>query len=135
MLGLALPGSPAPAASVERLVISVPDQEEEARVAVRQILDAARTGTPLARIAVVHPPSSDYVRLLHERLRSSGIEFNGSSVRRLDETTVGRFLLGALSLSANGLRRVDLEALFATAPLRDPDHKQVPESEIGRAHV
>ena len=132
MLGLALPGSPAPAASIERLVISVPDQEEEARVAVRQILDAARAGTPLARIAVVHPPSSDYVRLLHERLRSSGIEFNGSSVRRLDETTVGRFLLGALSLSANGLRRVDLEALFATAPLRDSDHKQVPESAWGR---
>ena len=128
MLRLSLPESPAPAPSVNRLVISVPDQEEEARVAVRQILEAARTGTPLARIAVVHPPSSDYIRLLHERLRASGIEFNGSSVRRLDETTVGRFLTGVLALPSNGLRRVDFEALFATAPLWDPNNHRIPES-------
>ncbi|MDG2428982.1 MAG: PD-(D/E)XK nuclease family protein [Acidimicrobiales bacterium] len=128
MLGLSVPESPATLPPVDKLVISVPDQEEEARVAVRQILAAARTGTPLAQIAVVHPPSSDYVRLLHERLRASGIEFNGSSVRRLDETTVGRFLIGALALSSNELRRIDLEALFATAPLWDPNNHRVPES-------
>ena len=132
LFGTDLPDPPEPGTGTGRLVVSVPDQEEEARVAVRQVLEAARSGTHLSGIAIVHPPGSDYARLLHERLRASGIAFNGSSVRRLDETTVGRFLLGALTLTDRGLRRTDLEALFATAPLWDPDSHQVPDSIWGR---
>ena len=132
LFGTDLPDPPEPGTGTGRLVVSVPDQEEEARVAVRQVLEAARSGTHLSGIAIVHPPGSDYTRLLHERLRASGIAFNGSSVRRLDETTAGRFLLGALTLTDRGLRRTDLEALFATAPLWDPDNHQVPDSIWGR---
>ena len=132
LFGTDLPDPPEPGTGTGRLVVSVPDQEEEARVAVRQVLEAARSGTHLSGIAIVHPPGSDYARLLHERLRASGIAFNGSSVRRLDETTAGRFLLGALTLTDRGLRRTDLEALFATAPLWDPDSHQVPDSIWGR---
>ncbi len=128
LFGTDLPDPPEPGTGTGRLVVSVPDQEEEARVAVRQVLEAARSGTRLSSIAIVHPPSSDYARLLHERLRASGIAFNGSSVRRLDETIAARFLLGALTLTDRGLRRTDLEALFATAPLWDPDNHLVPDS-------
>jgi len=128
LFGIDLPAPPEPGTRTARLVVSVPDQEEEARVAVRQVLEAARHGTHLSRIAIVHPPGSDYARLLHERLRASGITFNGSSIRRLDETTAGRFMLGVLALTDRGLRRTDLEALFATAPLWDPDHHLVPDS-------
>lgn len=128
LFGTDLPDPPEPGTGTGRLVVSVPDQEEEARVAVRQVLEAARSGTRLSSIAIVHPPSSDYARLLHERLRVSGIAFNGSSVRRLDETIAARFLLGALTLTDRGLRRTDLEALFATAPLWDPDNHLVPDS-------
>ena len=132
LFGTDLPGPPEPGTGTGRLVVSVPDQEEEARVAVRQVLEAAGTGTRLSSIAIVHPPGSDYARLLHERLRASGIAFNGSSVRRLDETIAARFLLGALTLTDRGLRRTDLEALFATAPLWDPDNHLVPDSTWGR---
>ncbi len=132
LFGTDLPGPPEPGTGTGRLVVSVPDQEEEARVAVRQVLEAARSGTHLSGIAIVHPPGSDYARLLHERLRASGIAFNGSSVRRLDETIAARFLLGALTLTDRGLRRTDLEALFATAPLWDPDNHLVPDSTWGR---
>ena len=128
LFGTDLPDPPEPGTGTGRLVVSVPDQEEEARVAVRQVLEAARSGTRLSSIAIVHPPSSDYARLLHERLRASGIAFNGSSVRRLDETIAARFLLGALTLTDRGLRRTDLEALFASAPLWDPDNHLVPDS-------
>jgi len=128
LFGTDLPDPPEPGTGTGRLVVSVPDQEEEARVAVRQVLEAARSGTRLSSIAIVHPPGSDYARLLHERLRASGIAFNGSSVRRLDETIAARFLLGALTLTDRGLRRTDLEALFATAPLWDPDNHLVPDS-------
>ena len=128
LFGTDLPDPPEPGTGTGRLVVSVPDQEEEARVAVRQVLEAARSGTRLSSIAIVHPPGSDYARLLHERLRASGIAFNGSSVRRLDETIAARFLLGALTLTDRGLRRTDLEALFASAPLWDPDNHLVPDS-------
>jgi hypothetical protein len=128
LFGTDLPDPPEPGTGTGRLVVSVPDQEEEARVAVRQVLEAARSGTRLSSIAIVHPPGSDYARLLHERLRASGIAFNGSSVRRLDETIAARFLLGALTLTDRGLRRTDLEALFASAPLWDPDNHLVPDN-------
>ncbi len=132
LFGIDLPPAPTPGRMVERLIVSVTDQEEEARVAVRQVVEAAREGMRLDRMAIVHPPTGDYARLLHERLAASDIESNGASVRRLDETTVGRFLLGVLAWPDRGLRRVDFEAVMATAPLWDPDHQRVPDSAWGR---
>ena len=109
------------------LVVSTPEQEEGARHAVRRIVDAARSGTPLDRIAVVHPPSTDDARLIHERLTAADVPFHASGVRRLDETIVGRFLVGLLNLPDRDIRRADLEALMAAVPLWDPDHARVPD--------
>ncbi len=107
-------------------VASVPEQDEAARYAVRRIVEAARAGTPLDRIVLVHPSTTDDARLVQERLASAGIAFHAGGVRRLDETIPGRFLTGLLGLPDRDLRRGDLQAWMADVPLWDPDHELVP---------
>jgi len=107
-------------------VASVPEQDEAARYAVRRIVEAARASTPLDRIVLVHPSTTDDARLVQERLASAGIAFHAGGVRRLDETIPGRFLTGLLSLPDRDLRRSDLQAWMSGVPLWDPDHDLVP---------
>ena len=107
-------------------VASVPEQDEAARYAVRRIVEAARAGTPLDRIVLVHPSTTDDARLVQERLASAGIAFHAGGVRRIDETIPGRFLTGLLGLPDRDLRRGDLQAWMSSVPLWDPDHDLVP---------
>lgn len=107
-------------------VVSVTDADEEVRHAVRTVVDAARTGTALARIAVVWPTDRPYARLAEHHLGVAGIEWNGRPGTNVSERAVPRFLLDLLDVDRRGLRRRDLFDLLADLPVRDRAGNPVP---------
>lgn len=106
-------------------VLTCPDPDEEVRNVVRAIGAAIEAGTPLHRMAVLHPHDS-YSRLLHQHLDGAGIPFNGPSVRRLADTPAGAALLGLLHLMDTDLQRNEVIDWLAAAPILDSEHKVVP---------
>ncbi|HAQ24173.1 MAG TPA: hypothetical protein DCR10_11545 [Acidimicrobiaceae bacterium] len=125
-LGVEPPVGDTAGTRVDLRVASVPEQDEAARYAIRRIIEATKRGTPLDRIALIHPPSTDDARLIQDRLSSAGITFYSSGVRRLEETITGRFLVGLLNLPCRDLRRNDVLAWMENVPLWDPSHELVP---------
>ena len=105
-------------------VVSVTDADDEVRVAVRTIVDAARgalTGTPvpLERIAVLWPSHRPYARLVEHHLSDDGIAWNGPGGTELVERIAPRLLLELLSLDRRGLQRRSLFEFLADLPVRD----------------
>ncbi len=98
-------------------IITTSDADEEVRAAVRAIVDAARAGVALERIAVLHASPEPYARLVHDQLSVAGIPHNGAAVIPLAARVAGRTLLGLLSLPAGGFRRDDVFAWLAGARL------------------
>lgn len=107
-------------------IVSVTDADEEVRHAVRSVVDAARSGTPLARIAVVWPTDRPYARLVEHHLGVAGIPWNGRPGTAVGERAVPRFLLDLLDVDRRGLRRRDLFDLLADLPVRDRAGEPVP---------
>lgn len=99
-------------------VVITSDADEEARAAVRAVIDAAREGIPLERVAILYGSRQPYVRLVHEHLDAAGITHNGQAVVPLTSRVAGRTLIGLLELPATGLRRTDVLAWMSGAPLR-----------------
>jgi len=116
---------PGPVAS-DLAVHSVADPDEEARVAVREVVAAAATGTPFTRMAIVHPGGERYARLLHQHLRSADVPFNGAAGRRLDESLSGRILLALLDLDDNDFSRAAVMALISSGAVVSADGTAVP---------
>ncbi|HMJ77498.1 MAG TPA: PD-(D/E)XK nuclease family protein [Iamia sp.] len=112
-------GVVAPTVAPDRTrVASASDADDEVRHAVRQVVAAARAGTPLDRMAVLHPTADPYARLLHEHLRSAGVAVNGPSPVPLASRAAGRTLVGLLALPEQGWRRQAVLDWMGTAPLR-----------------
>jgi ATP-dependent helicase/nuclease subunit B len=112
-------GAPAWGASAEATrVVTTSDPDDEVRAVVRAVLDAARSGVPLERIAVLYPVAQPYLRLLHEHLAAAGIQANGMAAQALKGRALGRTLLGLLALRDHGYRRRDVLGLLTDAPLR-----------------
>ena len=105
---------------VEARIIRAPDPAEEARVAVRVVLERLRAGVPADRIAVVSRVASPYALLLHEELAAAGIEHSAPAPLHLAQSIAGRALLGLLTWPAHGHRRDELMRLLRSVPLRDP---------------
>ncbi|QYG91430.1 PD-(D/E)XK nuclease family protein [Iamia sp. SCSIO 61187] len=99
-------------------VASASDADDEVRHAVRRVVAAARAGTPLDRIAVLHPTADPYARLLHEHLAAAGVAVNGPSPVPLASRAAGRTLIGLLALPEQGWRRQAVLDWLGTAPLR-----------------
>lgn len=99
-------------------IITASDCDEEVRSAVRAIVDAARDGTPLDRMAILHASPEPYARLAHEQLAGAGLGLNGAAVTPLTARVAGRTLLGLLALPDGGYRREDVFAWLAGARLR-----------------
>lgn len=114
---IASPEAPQPkqAATAGTCLISATDADEEVRAAVRRVVNAARSGVPLARMAILHSTRQPYASLVSEHLRAAGIEFNGPSDRAAAGSAVGRGLLALLDLDGRGFRRSDVFALLAAA--------------------
>ena len=105
-------------------IISTASAEEEVRVAVREVVTAAREGIPLNRIAVLCGGGMPVIRQLHDHLEAAGIEYNGPSGRTLADSLVGRGLLALLNLESRDFRRGEVFALLSVAsatlpPLQD----------------
>ncbi len=114
--GPAVPGPAVPAVSAERTrIVTTSDADEEVRAGVRAVVDAARAGTPLERIAVLYGAHDPYARIVHEQFDLAGIPHNGASVVPLTARVPGRSLLGLLSLPAHGFRRDEVFAWLSDA--------------------
>jgi ATP-dependent helicase/nuclease subunit B len=112
-------GEPMDVVSTDRTrILTVSDCDEEVRAAVRRIVDAARAGTPLDRMAILHASPVPYARLAQEQLGAAGIAFNGAAVMPLTSRLVGRSLLGLFALPESGFRREDVFAWLAGGRLR-----------------
>src|SRR5205085_8484490 len=97
--------------------VTASDADDEVRAAVRAIVDAAREGTPLDRIAVLYASPEPYARLVHEQLAGAGVATNGAAVIPVADRVAGRTLLGLLALPDGGFRRQDVFAWPSAAPL------------------
>ena len=70
-------------------IITASDADEEIRQAVRVVIDAARGGMPLDRIAVLHSSPAPYARLLTHHFEAAGITPNGPSGIDLTQRLAG----------------------------------------------
>jgi ATP-dependent helicase/nuclease subunit B len=99
-------------------ILTTSDAEDEVREAVRAVVDAARRGTPLDRIGLLHAHPDPYARLAHEQLSAAGIATNGASAVPLSARVAARTLLGLLALPGGGFPRAEVFAWLAGAPVR-----------------
>jgi ATP-dependent helicase/nuclease subunit B len=96
-------------------IVTTSDADDEVRAAVRRVIDEVRAGTPLERIGILFGPEQPYGRLVHEQLAAAGILRNGSAVRPLAATALGRTVLDVLALPDHDFRRGDVLGLLARA--------------------
>jgi hypothetical protein len=100
-------------------IISTTDADDEVRHAVRVVLDAARSGTPFERMAVLWPTQRPYARLVEHHLDRAEIPWNGRPGTTLPERLAPRLVLDLLDVDRRGLRRRSLFDLLADIPARD----------------
>lgn len=102
-------------------VVSANDVDDEVRNAVRRLLALADAGTPLHRLALVHPPGPPYARVVADVLHEAGIPHSGPSTRRLAQTVAGRVLLGVLEVDRSRFGRQEVIDLWASGVVVDAD--------------
>jgi ATP-dependent helicase/nuclease subunit B len=107
-------------------IVSTTDADEEAREAVRLVVDAARTGIPFERIAVLWPAQRPYARLVEHHLTAADIPWNGRPGTGLAERLAPRLVLDLLDVDRRGLRRRNVFDMLADVPMRGPDGEHVP---------
>jgi ATP-dependent helicase/nuclease subunit B len=122
------PSDPAPTLpdTLPVAIISTTDADDEVRIAVRHLLDAARDGTPFERMAVLWPAQQPYARLVEHHLRGADIPWNGRPGTTLTERLVPRLVLDLLDVDQRGLRRRNLFDLLADVPARDAEGTYLP---------
>ncbi len=102
-------------------IVSVSDPDEEVRTAVRQVMEWARDGVRLGRMALLYGTPEPYARLLQEHLDAAGITHNGLPVRAIGDLLYGRTVRSLLALPDRGYRRSDVMAVVTAAPMRHGD--------------
>lgn len=107
-------------------VISTTDADDEVRIAVRHVLQSARRGVALERIAVLWPTHRPYARLVEHHLTAAGIPWNGRPGTSVTERLAPRFVLDVLDVDRRGLRRRAVFDLLADVPARDGDGRVLP---------
>jgi ATP-dependent helicase/nuclease subunit B len=107
-------------------IVSTTDADEEVREAVRLVVDAARTGTPFERIAVLWPAQRPYARLVEHHLTAADIPWNGRPGTTLAERLAPRLVLDLLDVDRRGLRRRNVFDMLADVPMRGPDGEHLP---------
>lgn len=121
-----------PVAPETTRAITTSDADDEVRAAVRAVVDAMRSGTPLERIAILFATPQPYARLVHEHLAAAGIPANGIAPHSLAGHALGRALLDLLALRRHGYRRGDVLSLLTSAPLQPRNGRQAPTAEWER---
>lgn len=108
---------PLPVTAYRTRIVSTSDADDEVRAAVRAVVEAARAGTPLDRIAILHAAPDPYARLLHEHLAAAEIPLNGASTVPASARVAGRALTGLLALPEQGWSRHAVLAWLNGAPV------------------
>jgi len=123
-----LGASPRPpvARAVPTEVVSANDVDDEVRAAVRRLLALADAGTPLHRLALLHPAGPPYARTVADVLTAAGVPVSGPSVRRLAQTVAGRVVLGLLDVDRSGFGRQEVIDLWATGVVVDEAGRPLP---------
>lgn len=124
--GLAVPPSTGVAPPRATGVVSASDPDEEVRAAVRLVMEGARKGVPLGRMAVLFGAADPYARLLREHLAAAGIAANGTPVATVGDMVAGRALRGLLALPDRGLRRSDVLSVLSSAKVLGADGRPAP---------
>ena len=114
-MGGTLSAKTSPSPPYGQRIITAATGSEEVQVAVREVVEAARRGIPLARIAVLCGGGPPIIRQVQEQFGTAGIEFNGPSGRTLADSLVGRGLLALLNLKNRDFRRDEVFALLSVA--------------------
>jgi RecB family exonuclease len=104
-----------------RMIVSVSDPDEEVRTAIRQVMQWARDGVRLGRMALLYGTPEPYARLVHEHLDAADIAHNGAPVRAIGDLLYGRTVRSLLALPDRGFRRADVLAVVTGAPMRHGD--------------
>jgi RecB family exonuclease len=108
-------------------VVTASDADDEARAAVRVVVAAARAGTPLERIAILHPGDEHSAALVEHHVQAAELPSNGATSERVADRVAGRVLLALLALAgAPAPHRADVFAILAGAPLRSAGSGVVP---------
>jgi ATP-dependent helicase/nuclease subunit B len=131
-LGAEQPATDAAPPPGDTRVLTASDADDEVRAAVRAVVDAARGGTPLERIAILFGTREPYGRLVHEHLEAAGVPRNGAAVRPLAGSVVGRSLLDLLTLPDHDFRRADVVALLGRSAAGQGRARRVPVAEWQR---
>jgi ATP-dependent helicase/nuclease subunit B len=126
LAGITVPASTGVERPRAKRVVSASDPDEEARAAVRLVVDAAREGVPLGRMAVLFGAANPYARLVREQLEAAGIAANGTPVRTVGDMLAGRVLRGLLALPDRRLRRPELLAVLSSARVLDANGSPAP---------
>ncbi|MGI8757095.1 MAG: PD-(D/E)XK nuclease family protein [Acidimicrobiales bacterium] len=100
-------------------LVTASDADDEVRAAVRVVVDAARAGRSLDRIAVLHASQEPYGRLLHDHLEAAGVATNGAAEVPLAGRLASRSLLAFLALPTTDFRRQDVFTWLTGAPVLD----------------
>ena len=119
-MGAALGTAPEISPRHGQRIITTASAKEEVRVAVREVVDAAREGIPLSRIAVLCGGGEPVIRSLHDQLDAAGIAYNGPSGRTLADSLTGRGLVSMLNLEGRDFRRDEVFALLSVASATVP---------------
>jgi ATP-dependent helicase/nuclease subunit B len=125
-----VPAVPGPGHTTRMLTAS--DADDEVRAAVRAVVDAARGGTPLERIAILFGTREPYGRLVHEHLAAAGVPRNGTAVRPLAGSVAGRALLDLLALADHDFRRADVVGLLGRSAGEAGSSRRAPAAEWQR---
>ena len=97
--------------------LSVSDADDEVRHALRAVVDAARSGTPLGRCAILYGLETPYMRIIGDALDAAGIERCGATAQTVVTSLLGRSLLDMLALPDSGFSRRAVMAWLAAAPV------------------
>ena len=92
----------------------------------RAVVDAARSGVPWGRMAVVWGAAEPYARIVDAQLAAADIPSNGTPVRTVADSVAGRALLAVLGLGDRRFRRPDVMAVIADAGVVDGRGHPVP---------
>jgi ATP-dependent helicase/nuclease subunit B len=123
---------PVPGPGDATRVLTASDADDEVRAAVRAVVDAARDGLPLERIAILFGAREPYGRLVHEHLEAAGVPRNGAAVRPLAGSVAGRALLDLLALADHDFRRADVVGLLGRSAGGSGLSPRVPAAEWQR---
>ncbi len=102
-------------------IVVAPDAAEEVRLAVRAIVQAARQGAPLHRMALLYRQQTPYAALVREELALAGIPAAGPGAGSLAATAAGRALHGLLSFVESDMPRDEVMGWVAGSPMTTPD--------------